>query len=81
MPHDEITLDQQPDSRRQAEFIRKYCARLPERLHNSRSKEEARQILHDTCSEFEASCESVMVQRFLKQHAEGLFNKIWGSRK
>ena len=79
MMYDEISFDRELEQHHQEELIRRYCTTLEEALKRAQTKEEAKTILDSTCNGFERSCESEVVSRFLRRHAEQVYGRIWGS--
>lgn len=80
MPHDELTYSHQIGHQTQEELIQTHCSGLDEQLRQTRSRIEAEELFRETCARFDQSCESSVVRKFLKQHAERLLEKVWGKK-
>ena len=76
---DEPRRDFQSESR-QKEAIARSCSGLEKQVQSASSRQAAKAIVIATCQNFEHSCPSSIVRKFLTTYAASLLDRHWSSR-
>lgn len=64
----------------QQELVAHYCSGLEKQVQSASSRQEAKALVDTSCQNFEHSCPSSIVRKFLSSYAARLFDRHWSSR-